>query len=85
MTKQDDYNTKLEKYYVGQFFQTQAGKEWIDNNNLSVNSYEKITHFLKCTEQAELRAQEQWLKQACEYRRRMLIRQLASMKEKSVV
>lgn len=46
---------------------------------------EKITHFLKCTEQAELRAQEQWLKQACEYRRRMLIRQLASMKEKSVV
>ena len=45
---------------------------------------EQIEHFLKCTEQAEQRAKQPWLKQACEYRRKMLIRQLASMKGKSL-
>ena len=42
-----------------------------------------LKHAIRCTEQAEKRADSPWLKQACAYRLKMLRIQLARQKENS--
>ena len=43
---------------------------------------EDVEHALLCTEQAEKRADKDWIRKACACRREMLMRQLARMKER---
>ena len=53
------------------------------DNEISIFIEEKgdLEHAIRCTEQAEKRAEPEWLKRACAFRVKMLQMQLAKQKQ----